>query len=481
MVMKCLEPTGSGGPAIRSAALLPVWVLLLGVATAGAQGTEQTTLQVSAALAGGIPGPAPEGPVTLTLREAVERGLERNLAAVLGREQVNTAAGARKAARSHLYPQLEAFLADSRNVINLQAYGFPVPPGQSPLIGPFDVVDARAAVAAPLIDLSLWADARAASHAADAAAATFDDLRDQVVLAVSSLYLHASAAESRIVSARAQLATAQALHEQAVDMNAAGVVPAIEALRTEVQLAAERERLIIAENDAATSKLALARAVGLPLASELILLEQLEYLPPPAIGVDEAVQQAVGQRADYRSAQAAVAAAEEAAAAARNLAAPSLEMQANWGQIGPDIDSWLTTYTVGAMVSLPLFTGGAIHARKMTAEAALADRQARLADLAAKIEYEVRSALLDLAAADQRTRVARDAARLAESQLEQARDRFAAGVADGVEVVQAQQAAATADDNQIASLLADNLAKVRLARALGVAAEDLDLSHGGSS
>jgi outer membrane protein TolC len=117
----------------------------------------------------------------------------------------------------------------------------------------------------------------------------------------------------------------------------------------------------------------------------------------------------------------------------------------------------------------------------LTADASLADRQARLADLAARIEYEVRSALLDLAAADQRTEVARDAVHLAESQLEQARDRFSAGVADGVEVVQAQQAAATAHDNHIASLLADNLAKVRLARALGVAAEGLDRFLGGSS
>jgi outer membrane protein TolC len=264
-------------------------------------------------------------------------------------------------------------------------------------------------------------------------------------------------------------------------MKAAGVVAAIEVLRTEVQLAAERERLIVAENDAATSMLALARAIGLPLTSQLSLHGELKYSPPPAIDLEEGLQEAFAQRNDYRGAQASVAAAEAAADAARKLALPSLEMQANWGKIGPDIDSWLTTYTVGAMVKVPLYTGGAIHARKLTADAALADRQARLADLAARIEYEVRSAFLDLGAADQRTRVARDAVRLAESQLEQARDRFSAGVADGVEVVQAQQTVAAAHDHEIASLLAHNLAKVRLARALGVAAEDLDRFLGGSS
>jgi outer membrane protein TolC len=481
MIATSFEPTVLRVPAIGLAAVLAALIVIPGVATVDAQVTEQMAVQVSAPLAGGVPGPAPDGPVSLTLQDAVARGLEHNLAVVLGREQVRLAAGAHIAARSRAYPHLGAYLADSRNVINLEAYGFPVPAGESPLIGPFDVVDARATVAAPLVDLSLWADVRAASHGAEAAGATLDDLRDQVVLAVSSLYLQASAAESRIVTAQAQVATAQALHEQAKDMKAAGVVADIEVLRTEVQLAAERERLIIAENDAATSKLALARAIGLPLDSRLILRGQLENSPPPAIDLEEALQQAFGQRNDYRSAQASVAAAEAAAAAARKTALPSLEMQANWGKIGPEVDSALTTYTVGAMVRVPLYTGGAIHARKLTADASLADRQARLADLAARIEYEVRSALLDLAAADQRTEVARDAVHLAESQLTQAQDRFSAGVADGVEVVQAQQAAATAHDNHIASLLADNLAKVRLARALGVAAEGLDRFLGGSS
>jgi len=480
MLTTSLEPMESWEPAAGSAAVLVVLALILGVATVGAQGPE-TVATIPAPLAGGVPGPAPEGPVSLTLQDAVARGLEHNLAVVLGRERVRSAAAARDATKSGLYPQFGAYLADSRNVINLEAYGFPVAPDESPLIGPFDVFDMRATVAVPVVDLSLWADARAASHAADAAAATFDDLRDQVVLAVSSLYLQASAAESRIDAARAQVATARALHEQAADMKTAGVVAGIEVLRTDVQLAAEREGLIIAENDAATSKLALARAIGLPLDAELVLSWQLEYSPPPVIELEEALQQALGQRADFRSAQAAVAAAEAAAAAAWKSALPSLEMQANWGKIGPDISSALTTYTVAAMVSVPLYTGGLIHARKLTADAALAERQARLADLATGIEYEVRSALLDLAAADQRTLVARDAVRLAESQLEQARDRFAAGVADGVEVIQAQQAAATAHDNRIASLLADNLAKVRLARALGVAAESLDRFLGGSS
>ncbi|MEJ2288857.1 MAG: TolC family protein, partial [Deinococcales bacterium] len=329
--------------------------------------------------------------------------------------------------------------------------------------------------------LSLWAENRSAAHRADAAEATLQDLRDQVVLAVSSVYLQAVAAQSRISAARAEVATARALYRQAVDMKEAGVVPAIEVLRTEVQLAAERQRLIVATNDAATSKLALARAIGLPMGAELTVSENLQYSPPPAIGLQEALTQAFGQRADYQSARSSVNAAQATLSAARDMALPSLAMQANWGKIGPDPDRALTTYTVGAMISVPVFTGGAIKARKITASAGLTESQARLTDLEARIEYEVRSALLDLAAADERTQVARDALRLAESQLEQSQDRFAAGVVSGVEVVQSQQTLATAHDNQIASLLAYNLAEVRLARALGVATDGLQRFLGGSS
>ncbi len=467
-------------PSITTTGALLFLFVLLVAATATSQEGPSPTAGGGSPLAGGVPGPAPAGPINLTLAEAVQRGLEHNLAIVLGREQARAAAGARKAARSRLFPDLEASVADSRNTINLEAYGFPVAPGESPLIGPFDVFDARASLTGPLVDLSLWAQDRSAAHSADAADATLEDVRDQVVLAVSSFYLQAVAARSRIAAARAEVATARALHRQAVDMKEAGVVPAIEVLRAEVQLAAERERLIVATNDAATSKLALARAIGLPMGAELGLSEDLEYSAPPAIGVEEALTRALGQRADYRSARSAVDAAQAAVAAARDEALPSLGMQANWGKIGPDPDSALTTYTVGAMVSVPIFTGGAIKARTITAKAGLADRQARLADLRAKIEYEVRSALLDLAAADERTQVARDALRLAESQLEQSQDRFAAGVVSGVEVVQSQQTLATAHDNQIASLLAYNLAEVRLARALGVAAEGLQRFLGGS-
>jgi outer membrane protein TolC len=480
MVVMSIQSTRSRVLATGLAALRAALLAVVGVAAPiGAESSEPALMAIAAPLASGIPEPLPEGFMPLTLQEAVVRGLEHNLAVVLGREEVRSAIGSRDAVRSRLYPRLDASLIGSRNVINLEAYGFPVAPGESPLIGPFDVLDARATMAAPVVDLSLWAEARATSHRADAAAATLDDLRDQVVLAVSSLYLKASAADSRIVAVQAQLATAHALRQQAADMKAAGVAAGVEVLRAEVQLAAEQERLIIAENDAATSKLALARAIGLPLASTLVLNKQLES-SPVTISVDEALRQAAAQRADLRSAQAAVAAAEETVAAAQRSALPSLEMHASWGKIGPGANNLLTTYAVGAMVSVPLFTGGAIHARRLMADASLADRRARLADLSARIEYEVRSALLDLEAADQRTRVADDAVRLAETQLVQARDRFSAGVADGVEVVQAQQAAATANDSLIASLLADSLAKVRLARALGVAAEDLDRFLGGS-
>lgn len=85
----------------------------------------------------------------------------------------------------------------------------------------------------------------------------------------------------------------------------------------------------------------------------------------------------------------------------------------------------------------------------------------------ARVEYEVRASFLDLTSASQQVEVARSSVQLAADTLQQGRDRFAAGVTNNIEVIQAQESRALADENYIDSLLAHNLAKLSLARSLG--------------
>ena len=118
--------------------------------------------------------------------------------------------------------------------------------------------------------------------------------------------------------------------------------------------------------------------------------------------------------------------------------------------------------------------GGAIKARILEADALLRQRQAELEDMKGKIFYEVQNAFLDLKASSDRVQVAQSAIKLANEQVTQSEDRFRAGVTNNVEVVQAQEALATASENLISGLHSHSAAKLALARALGISESEYE-------
>jgi outer membrane protein TolC len=287
------------------------------------------------------------------------------------------------------------------------------------------------------------------------------------VLACAGLYLQTVAGESRIAATRAQLDTAEALLALARDRKAAGLATGLDALRAEVQMQAQHQRLLVAEEEAAKDKLALARALGLPLGQRFRLTDPmpLATLAPPS--PEEAVARAWRERPDLKAAQARVEAAEAQRRSALGEGLPSLAVDADYGTIGNDPGTARATFTLGAALRVPIFEGGRVQGKVRAAEARVQEDRARLEDLRARIYYEVQTAFLDLRSAQDRVQVAEKALGLGREQLRQAQDRFAAGVASNIDVVQAQEALATASENSIASLYAHNVAKVSLARALG--------------
>jgi len=419
------------------------------------------------ALAGGVPSGEPTADeIPLTLRDAIARGLRSNLGAILGASAVDAAEAARSVATADLLPQVRGAVGESRLKINLEAYGFSIP-GQPPIVGPFNVFDARAYVQQAVLDLRAVHRRHAASDALEAARQDEMNARDLVVLACGQLYLQAVAGESRIASARAQLQTSEALLGIARDRKAAGLGAGIEVLRADVQAQAQRQRLIVAEQEAAKEKLALARAIGLPIGQRFRLADPMPFLPAPPLTAEEAAARATSGRPDLRAAAARAAAAEEARKAARGEGLPTVAVSADYGAIGNTVSGALATYTMSGGVRVPVFEGGRISARVREAEARAAEARARLEDLRARVYYEVQAALLDLRAAEERVQVTENGLALARQQLEQSRDRFASGVADNLEVVQAQEALASAEESRTASLYAHNVARFSLARVLG--------------
>jgi len=422
---------------------------------------------VPSMLQGGVPtGEATPNEVSLSLAETIERGLRYNLGSILGGSAVASAEGARREARADLLPQLRAGVVESRQTINLAAYGLTLP-GVPPLVGPFNLFDARVFLHQSILDLKARHRSQAAADTLEAARQDEHGVRDLVVLVCGQLYVQAVAGETRIAATRAQLDTADALLALARDRKASGLGAGIEVVRAEVQAQSVRQRLIVAEQEAAKEKLALARAIGLPLGQRFRLSDPMPFAPAVPLTVEEAVERAWAGRPDLKAAQARVEAAEKLRQAAQGEGLPSLAATADYGAIGNDVPGALGTYTVGAALRVPVFEGGRVQARVREAQARVDQERARLADLRARIYYEVQAVFLDLKAASERVSVAEGALALAREQLQQAKDRFAAGVADNLEVVQAQEALADAAENRIASLYAHNVARFSLARTLG--------------
>lgn len=404
-------------------------------------------------------------PVQLSLKDAVQRALENNLGLLLQEQTAEIARGARWRALSELLPNLSANLNATRQIINLQAYGFPADP---PLVGPFNVYDTRVAVSQPVIDLAAINDARAATYGVKAAQYGIKDARDLVVLVAVNVYLEAVAASSRADAAHAQLDTAQALLQQAQDLKSNGLVAGIDVLRSQVQVQVQRQRVIAAENAYQKSLLQISRAIGIPVGQTLTLTDKIPYAPTPELTLDDALQRAYATRPDYLAAQNRLEAAKASARAASAALLPSFHVDANYGVIGQTPTEALRTYALIANVKVPLFDAGSTRARRIQQTAQLKQREAEFSDFKGRVEFEVRSAFLDVKAAEEQLQAARTNQDLATQELQQARDRFAAGVASNLEVTQAQETIAAASETYISALYTHNLAKATLARALGV-------------
>jgi outer membrane protein TolC len=418
----------------------------------------------------------PQGQATtsvmqLSLLQALEMGLRNNLGVILSGYSTESARAARLRSLADLLPNVTTLTTWTSEQVNLAAFGLSVP-GFPQIVGPFHVFDVRGYVSETL-DLNRVSKFRANSDAERAAGLSAQDTRELVVLIVGDLYLETIAQTSRVDTAQAQVNTATALYNQAADMKRAGTIAAIDVLRAQVEMEAEQQRLLAAQNALAKAKLSLARAIGLPQAQQFELTEKLPFQPAPPVTLDVALSRAYSLRKDYLAAQALVASAEQSRTAASRERLPGLELNGNYGALGTSPTTSHGTYTATAGVRIPIFQGGKVRADEEAADAVLRQRRAEAENLKAQIEFEVRNAMMDIDTAAKQVQVAQQAVQLANDALQQSRDRFAAGVATGVEVVQAQQAVATAEENYINSLNNHNVAKLLLARAVGEAEQQV--------
>lgn len=419
---------------------------------------------------GGVPsGEWSATPVQLSLEDAVARGLRQNLGSFLASDSVADARGQKWQSLSELLPNVITNTGFGARQIDLKAqFGLNIP-GVPKVIGPFGYFDSRAYLNQTVFDWGSIERERSSRAQLKSAEWGYKNGRELVVTVVVANYLLVIADQSEVESALSQRDTAKVLSQQAADQKTAGLAAAVDVLRAQVELQAREQKLIVAQNNLEKQKLVLARAIGLPAGQVFEITTKVGYQELSIPPLEEAIESAYKGRPDFQSQMNQVRSAELEKKASSAERYPSIEQVADYGISGVNPAATHGTVDAQATLRVPIFQGGKVHGDVLRADASLQRSRQVLEDLRAQIDQEVRDAYLDLEATAQEVSVEKSAVTLATETLQQSRDRFSSGVTDNIEVVQAQDALATANDAYIASLYSYNIAKISLARATGVA------------
>jgi len=420
-------------------------------------------------------GPPSDQPLSLSLDQALKMGLRYNLGGITAEESSQRAVGENIVARSVLFPNFSGGARENVQQIDLASYGFKFkfPPSLGinfpAIVGPFNFFDLRAYLTQRVADVQAIRTYQSAREAQQAAELSAADAREIVVYVVTASYLQVLAESARVDSAQVQVDSAQAIFQQASDRFTAGLSAKIDMTRSQVELQTQQQRLTAEQADYAKQKIALARLIGLSPAQSLTLADKLPYAPLENITLEQALALAAQNRSDLKAAEAQLHAAEFARKAAVAEHYPTLGVTADYGVIGINPANSHGTFDVSGQLLFPIWAGGHTHGDIIEADATLKQRRAEYESVRSRVEADVRNAYLDLNAAAELVRVSQSRRELARDELAQSTDRFSSGVADTVEVTQAQEVVASAESDYIANLNAHNLAKASVARAIGQA------------
>ena len=409
-----------------------------------------------------------QAPSAIGLIDAVRMGRDRGLAAVSAQNTALAVAARVGQRRADVLPNLAGSASWTRQTLNLEEFGFSVP-GFPAVTPDFSVYRLQVSARQTLLDPAAMARLRAARENASAAELDARTAADLAGATAGLMYLRSLGADETVRARLADSVVAASLLDQSRRLVDAGVSPAIDATRSEVQFAAVRTQLEVARNAAGRARLDLARALDLPAGGALALSDSLTTPSLPIPGdVDSAVAYALAHRSDVAAEHARTAFQQRSLGAIRAENLPSLGIQGAWTESGREVSGLRGTYNLQLGLSVPILDGFRRQARAAEQDALLGVQESRERDMARQADSEVRSALLDVASALQQTSIAADRVRLAETELAQAQQRFGQGVAGSVETTQAQGAVIAARDAWIQARLAYATARLAAYRALGM-------------
>jgi len=434
--------------------------LLMGAGTA--QGQSSVKAQT-------LPAASPTEILRLTLNQSVALALKQNPTVQIAILTAAQSEQDKNIAFAGLLPQANARISDEAEKVNLLAqFGGKVAlPGFPKTIGPYQFFSAGPSVSAPVFDLTLWERYQAARNTADASKANNLSTREQVILLTVSQYIGTLRAVADVEASQSRVDLAQALYDQAADLQKEGVGTGIDTLRANVELQNEKQRLLEAQNERETLLYGLSRLLNLDPRQKIELADALSFSDTPQPEVEPSIEAALAERQEWKALNSQIKAAEGEKKAAWSERLPSVRFDGTFAYVGTSGNTTLPTYTYQGSVNLPLFTGGRIRAEVVRADLEIRKLEEQQADLRNQIALDVKTALLNLDSARSEVQVANLGVQLSKEEVDQARDRFKAGVANNIEVIQAQDSLSRANDNQIAALFRFNQARADYARSIG--------------
>ena len=433
---------------LRTVVILSLTILFLGVLSTAQQQT----------------------PYRLTLRDAIQKALQANLNVLVADTQVEEAEGTRmRRLSAALLPRVRVQSYVNFQNRSLSAFGIAAP-GFPAVIGPFSNYDFRFYADQNIVDLQSYRGWKAGEHALDTSKMDYQDARDLIIRAVASLYLNAQSAAARAAAAQSRVTDSDVLYKLAKDKHDAGTATGVDVLRSQVQLANDKQALLVAQNQYKQSLLALARNLGMRPDTPLELAEPLRYQPLEPLPAESIVPTALLARPDYLSLASQRLGLVEQQRASRARYYPKVSVNGNYGGLGGGLGR-----SIGGVQGVGIIQGQidfTVFDRDRSGEAQeLASRVKRIddqiADLHRGIEEEIHEALLNLESAAEQVAVAKEGQDLAQRELELSQDRFQAGTTNNVEVVTAQDELARAQENYILAVTSHVDAKFALARAAG--------------
>jgi outer membrane protein TolC len=406
--------------------------------------------------------------LSLTLDDAVQRGLQNNLGLLLSNTNVAGAKGQRLQDLQALLPSIDASAKEAFVQSDLAAQGLKIP-GFPTIIGPFGYTDIRANLTWSVLNLNSLKTYMASRHYFQASQLSAQDARQLVILTVGNAYLRVLADHAQIDSTQAQVETSKVSLDQAVSNHSAGTAPKLDELRAQVDYQSLQQQLIVARNTWEKDKLALARAIGLPLAQKFELADKAPYSAFDQPEIQVAIKQALANRKDRQASTELTKANVDQRKAATDDRLPSVKAEADYGDIGVNVRHSHGTVDATGTITIPIFKEAQFRGEAQVAQSQLDQQRDQQSDLDAQIEADVRDSLLDIASSQQQVEVSHSNVELSNEVLSEAQQRYSAGVSDNLAVSQAQQTVAQANNQYINSLYQHNLAKLNLARAMGVA------------